>query len=149
MPGSVERTLTTTVTDEPGWIGEALELRRRVFCDEQGVDLAAERDGLDERAIQVVTLRAGRVLGTCRVLVQDGVGRLGRMAVEPAARGRGIGAGLLAEAERAARAAGATRMRLHAQAAAVSLYARAGYVQAGEPFVEEGIDHVTMERPLA
>jgi predicted GNAT family N-acyltransferase len=31
----------------------------------------------------------------------------------------------------------------------VELYARGGYEQVGEPFVEEGIDHVTMERSLA
>jgi predicted GNAT family N-acyltransferase len=96
-----------------------------------------------------VALGDGRLLGTCRVLVEDGVGRLGRMAVEPGARGRGIGAELLEEAERAAARAGATRMRLHAQTAAQSLYARAGYAQRGEVFVEEGIEHVTMERALA
>jgi len=40
-------------------------------------------------------------------------------------------------------------MRLHAQAAAESLYARAGYVPYGERFIEEGIEHVAMEKPLA
>jgi predicted GNAT family N-acyltransferase len=113
------------------------------------VDLAAERDGHDDDVLHVVALRDGRVLGTCRVVVRDGVGRLGRMAVEPSARGRGIGAELLGEVERAAARAGASRMRLHAQTAARSLYARAGYEQSGEVFVEEGIDHVTMERSLA
>jgi predicted GNAT family N-acyltransferase len=141
--------MTSTATDDARWIEQALDLRERVFCGEQGVDLEAERDGLDGEAIHVVHVRDGRVLGTCRVLVRDGVGRLGRMAVEPSARGRGIGAELLVAAEEAARVAGATRMRLHAQAAARSLYARGGYAEVGEPFVEEGIDHVTMERPLA
>jgi predicted GNAT family N-acyltransferase len=141
--------MTVAVTDDERWIEQALELRERVFCGEQGVGVEAERDGLDGEAIHLCHVRDGRVVGTCRVLIRDGIGRLGRMAVEPSARGRGIGAELLAEAERAARAAGATRMRLHAQSAAVSLYARGGYVQVGEPFVEEGIDHVTMERDLA
>ena len=141
--------MPVTVTDDAGLLDQALALRERVFCGEQGVELAAERDGLDDRALHVVSVRDGRVLGTCRVLVSDGVGRLGRMAVEPDARGRGIGAELLAEGERAARAAGAERMRLHAQTAARSLYARAGYQQVGEEFLEEGITHVTMERELA
>jgi len=56
---------------------------------------------------------------------------------------------VLAEAERAARAKGAELMRLHAQLAASSLYERAGYETAGEVFLEEGIEHVTMEKPLA
>ena len=130
-------------------VDQALDLRERVFCGEQGVDLAAERDGQDEEAIHVVAVEDGRVTGTCRLVVRDGVARLGRMAVEPALRGRGLGAQLLEEGERAAAAAGAERVRLHAQASAVSLYARGGYEQEGEPFVEEGIDHVTMEKALA
>ena len=130
-------------------VEQALALRERVFVGEQGVDPAADRDGLDGEALQFVAVEDGRVVGTCRVLMRDGEARLGRMAVEPHARGRGLGARLLEEAERAAREAGAARVRLHAQAAAVTLYARGGYARIGEPFVEEGIDHVTMERALA
>ena len=40
-------------------------------------------------------------------------------------------------------------MRLHAQADVEDLYSSAGYVTSGAPFVEEGIPHVTMEKPLA
>ncbi len=73
----------------------ALRLRYRVFCEEQGVDLAAERDGRDPEALQLVALDDGRVLGTCRVLLDDGLARLGRMAVEPGHRGRGLGEAVL------------------------------------------------------
>jgi predicted GNAT family N-acyltransferase len=148
MRGSVGTVEVRPVRDAAE-LDRALALRERVFCGEQGVDPAADRDGLDGEALQFAAVEDGRVLGTCRVLIREGVGRLGRMAVEPSARGRGIGALLLEEAERATRAAGVGHMRLHAQARAVTLYARAGYEQVGEPFVEEGIDHVTMERSLA
>jgi predicted GNAT family N-acyltransferase len=148
MPGSVGIVDVRPARD-PAEVEEALALRLRVFSGEQGVDPTADRDGLDDEALQFVAVEGGRVLGTCRVLIRDGVARLGRMAVEPHARGRGIGARLLDEAERGALAAGARMVRLHAQSAAVSLYARGGYAEVGEPFVEEGIDHVTMERPLA
>lgn len=130
-------------------VEQALALREQVFSVEQGVALAADRDGLDERAIQVVAVESGRVVGTCRVLVDGEVGRLGRMAVEHAARGRGVGAAILAAAERSARDAGARLMRLHAQRYVEDLYAAAGYLPYGEPFVEEGIAHVAMEKPLA
>lgn len=132
----------------PAEVERALDLRERVFCGEQDVELEAERDGLDEEALHVVAVEDGWVLGTCRVLLDGRVGRLGRMAVEPEARGRGLGAALLAEAERAAAAAGARSMRLHAQLAARSLYERGGYEAVGGVFVEEGIDHVTMEKAL-
>jgi len=126
----------------------ALELRERVFCGEQGVDLAAERDGRDGEALHVVALDDGRLVGTCRLLADGTVTRLGRMAVAPEARRRGVGLAVLAAAERCAQRAGATQMRLHAQAEVIDLYARAGYVTCGEPFVEEGIDHVGMEKSL-
>lgn len=130
-------------------LGQALALRRQVFCVEQGVQLQADRDGLDDRAIQIVAVDAGRVVGTCRVLLDGAVGRLGRMAVEAGARGRGVGAAILAAAERPARGAGARLMRLHAQRYVEDMYAPAGYAVYGEPFVEEGIPHVSMEKPLA
>lgn len=148
MPGSVAAVDVRPARDADE-VEQALALRERVFVGEQGVDPAADRDGLDDQALQFVAVEDGQVLGTCRVLIRGGVARLGRLAVEPDARGRGIGARLLDVAERGAADAGATLVRLHAQAAAVSLYARGGYTEVGEPFVEEGIDHVTMERPLA
>jgi predicted GNAT family N-acyltransferase len=133
----------------PDEVEAALRLRHRVFVHEQGVDTAADRDGRDGEALHAVAMRAGDLVGTCRVIVDGDVGRLGRMAVEPELRGRGAGAALLEEAERMAKTAGATQMRLHAQLAARSLYSRAGYATVGEPFLEEGIEHVTMEKLLA
>ena len=129
-------------------VEQALALRERVFCGEQGVELGAERDGLDDEAIQVIAVDRDRVLGTCRVLVERGVGRLGRMAVDPSARRSGVGRAILAGAERAAHAAGADLMRLHAQRYVEDLYAAAGYRPYGEPFEEEGIAHVAMEKRL-
>jgi len=133
----------------PEEVEAALRLRHRVFVHEQGVAVAADRDGRDGEALHVVAMRAGELVGTCRVIVDEAVGRLGRMAVEPELRGLGAGAAILDEAERVARTEGATTMRLHAQLAARSLYERAGYETAGEVFLEEGIEHVTMEKPLA
>ena len=130
-------------------VDQALALREQVFSVEQGVDLAADRDGLDDLAIQVVAVESGRVIGTCRVLVDGDIGRLGRMAVESGSRGRGLGAAILAAAERLASDAGARLMRLHAQRYIEDLYAAAGYTAYGEPFVEEGIPHVAMEKRLA
>lgn len=120
-----------------------------MFAGEQGVPIEADRDGRDGEAAHVVALDRGQVVGTCRLVFRGGVARLGRMAVEPSARRRGVGAAVLEEAERAARRAGADRVELHAQIPARELYARAGYIERGEPFVEEGIEHVAMGKSLA
>jgi predicted GNAT family N-acyltransferase len=133
----------------PAEVAAALDLRERVFCGEQGVSPEADRDGLDPEAVHIVALDGARVVGTCRLLFSaDGV-RLGRMAVEARMRGRGIGASVLAEAEREARAAGAARMTLHAQVVATPLYERAGFAAAGGEYLDEGIPHLPMEKSLA
>jgi predicted GNAT family N-acyltransferase len=133
----------------PAEVEAALELRYRVFCEEQGVTLAADQDGLDPQALHLVAIDNGRLIGTCRLLFDGGVAHLGRMAVEPDARGRGVGAAILAAAERESREAGAGRIRLHAQTAARPLYERGGFSVESDEFMDEGIPHVTMEKALA
>jgi predicted GNAT family N-acyltransferase len=96
-----------------------------------------------------VAVEAGAVVGTCRLVFTPTRAFLGRLAVEPARRRRGIAATLLREAAEHARAAGVGRIGLHAQLDVRELYAAGGYVERGVPFVEEGIDHVTMEKSLA
>jgi predicted GNAT family N-acyltransferase len=127
----------------------ALALRHAVFVDEQGVTVADEVDGRDDVALQVVVVRDGEVIGTCRVLVEEGHAKLGRMAVDRGLRGGGVGALLLAEGERLAREAGARLVVLAAQTAAESFYAAHGYRAVGQPFEDAGIEHVRMEKALA
>ena len=127
----------------------ALRLRAEVFVDEQGVTPEGDVDGRDEEAIQLGAYADGRLIGTCRVVVDGARGRFGRLCVHRDHRRRGVAAALLAEAEREARAAGCTSMGMHAQTDALQLYLDAGYTPFGERFDEEGIEHQGMERPLA
>ncbi len=127
----------------------AAGLRIRVFCDEQGVSREEEFDGRDEDALHLVALERGEVVGTCRLLFDGTTCRLGRLAVERAARGRGIGARLLAFAADEARAAGCDRIVLNAQTRARGLYRAAGYAEHGNTFLSARIEHIRMERPLA
>lgn len=130
-------------------VSAALDLRERVFAVEQGVDPAADRDGRDHEALHLVAVEDDTVVGTCRLVLNGAQARLGRLAVMPSRRREGLGAALLAEADRAAREAGARRIELHAQLPAHALYVRDGYADEGEVFVEEGIEHVAMAKSLA
>lgn len=123
----------------------ALALRRRVFCDEQGVAPELEQDGRDSQATHVVAVRDGVVVGTCRLVFDGPAATLGRMAVELAERGSGLGAAILQEGIEEGRRAGAELITLHAQSQAVPFYARAGFARCGEPFEQAGIEHVRME----
>ena len=126
-----------------------LALRHDVFVEEQGVPLDLEIDEHDEAAVHIVALEDDALVGTCRVVKADDRAKFGRLVVARAARGRGIGAALLAEAERRARTMGCERMVLAAQTSAMGLYERAGYTARGEVYLDAGIEHVTMEKPLA
>ena len=128
---------------------DALALRERIFCGEQGVSFEADQDGRDSEATHIVAVDDGVVIGTCRLLFRGPVARLGRLAVERDRRGDGIGAEILAEADRIASEAGSASIALHAQTYALPLYERAGYETYGPTFVKEGIEHVAMEKQLA
>ena len=130
-------------------LSAALELRERIFCGEQGVSFQADQDGRDPEATHIVAVDDGVVIGTCRLLFRGHVARLGRLAVEQDRRGDGIAAVILAEADRIASEAGSESIALHAQTYALPLYERAGYAPYGPTFVEEGIEHVAMEKRLA
>jgi predicted GNAT family N-acyltransferase len=129
-------------------VDAALALRYDVFCIEQGVSLAEERDGRDDEALHLVVVEDGEVVGTCRLLAEESDVKLGRMAVAPAHRGRGLAAELLAQAEARARELHAQRIALAAQLSARALYERAGYAPYGDVFLDAGIEHVMMGKAL-
>lgn len=136
-------------TDDGTEIAEALALRERVFTEEQGIRPEADQDGRDNQATHVIAFADGALVGTCRIVVVGDVAMLGRLAVERDDRRRGVGRAVLEEAERAAAAAGARRVALHAQIPVLEFYEQAGYTTYGEVFEEEGIEHVAMEKRLA
>jgi predicted GNAT family N-acyltransferase len=131
---------------------EVAALRHRVFVLEQGVPEELERDDADATAVHALSRDdAGRVLATGRLLPDAaGPGRavIGRMAADPAARGRGHGAAVLAVLHREAAARGQAEVELHAQVTARRFYERAGYTPVGEEYEEAGIRHITMRRRL-
>jgi predicted GNAT family N-acyltransferase len=131
----------------------ALEIRRRVFVDEQGVPLEEEADEHDEGdplAVHALAVEAGgAAVGTGRFYeAAPGCAQIGRMAVLAGFRDRGVGAqilgALLAEAGRR----GFHRARLLAQLQAIPFYERAGFVAGGERIVDGGILHQPMEATL-
>jgi GNAT superfamily N-acetyltransferase len=92
-----------------------------------------------ERIVLVAEEEGGRIVGTVQVILdlpenQPHRGEVAKMLVDPDARGRGLGAALLAAAEEAARAAGRTLLVLDTVtgSAADRLYTRAGWIRCGE-----------------
>jgi predicted GNAT family N-acyltransferase len=133
---------------EPDELDAVLALRKAVFCDEQGVSLDLERDGRDGQAVHIVATEGGEVVGTCRLLADGDVWRLGRMAVRRDRRGTGLGALVLEAAHREVQASGGREVRLAAQVPVRDFYARYGYKERGDIFIEADIEHVLMSRAM-
>ena len=124
-------------------------LRQRVFCGEQGVSrrrptatAATARRSTSWRS------RAGALVGTCRLLVERAARPAGPAG--GGARARGRGHRRRHAAPRPSAAARRGRRRAHATCTPRPTRGRstsaAGYESAGDVFVEEGIEHVTMEK---
>jgi len=134
---------------ETDWGRDAARLgvvRRAVFIDEQGVPEAMEWDEHDAVSAHWLALAAdGSPIGCARLLPD---GHIGRMAVLPDWRRRGVGRGLLAAVLHVAQARGHRTLRLSAQTHAASFYARAGFAAMGPEYEEAGIPHVAMQKTL-
>lgn len=134
---------------EADWVldGAALRtIRESVFVHEQGVPLELEWDGLDFDCLHLLAETSdGAPVGTGRLLPD---GHIGRMAVLPQWRGRGVGRTLLRGLIDAARRRGVARVILNAQTYAMAFYEKAGFEAVGAEFLEAGIPHRRMTLPL-
>ena len=130
-------------------IATCQELRRVVFILEQGVSEADEVDGLDGAALHVLARDGERPVGTARMLVKGKVGKIGRVCVLAEARGTGLGAALIrACLEELRLVPGVTEALLGAQTHALGFYEKLGFAVEGAEYIDAGIPHYDMRRPL-
>lgn len=124
-------------------------VRDAVFVHEQQVPVELEHDALDPACVHVLAQTLpGEAIGTARLAPPGPAlpAKLGRMAVLPAWRGRGVGATMLHALLREARRRGWRDVLLHAQAPVVGFYAAHGFQAEGPRFMEAGIEHQAMRR---
>ncbi len=125
----------------------ATRIRTAVFTNELGIPARLDFDGRDASAIHVVLWRGRRAVAAGR-LDRKGT-RIGRVAVLPAWRKRGLGAEVVDRLTREAVRMGSASVCLHAQETAVSFYRRLGFKENGPSFMEAGILHFPMVRALS
>ena len=124
-------------------------VRTEVFIHEQHIPEMLEWDGKDPHAMHALaTDLCGNPIGTGRLLLHGELAQIGRMAVLPAWRGRGVGARLLLSLLDEARQRGAGSVFLNAQTYAVPFYERFNFVREGTEYFEDGIPHYRMTRTL-
>ena len=117
-------------------------VRDIVFGEEQQVPRDIEWDGLDPACTHVMAYSDhGTPIGTGRITLN---GKIGRLAILKAYRGKGLGAKLLERLIDIAKVQGLGEVYLHAQVQAKFFYAKKGFVALGDEFMEADIRHVKM-----
>lgn len=145
--------------EHPEWFALSMQVRLDVFVGEQSVPAENEQDALDETACHyLMTTFQGESeipVATARALPfswQEHPGerviKIGRMAVQKAYRGEGLGLGLLAEIVSDSQAAGYDWAVLDAQTQALDFYGKLGFQAKGPEFLDENIPHFRMFKPL-
>jgi ElaA protein len=129
----------------------ALQLRSEVFVVEQ-ICVFQDMDGADAQAMHLLGTRGGELVAYARCFAAGEKfpeASIGRVITRDSMRGSGAGHVLLQQAiARLSRQWGAQPIRIGAQAHLEHFYAQHGFVKTGAPYVEDGIPHVEMLRPI-
>ncbi|OKL35366.1 GNAT family N-acetyltransferase [Domibacillus mangrovi] len=129
---------------------DAYSVRMIVFVDEQNVPASIEIDELEDEAIHFVLYDDEmNPCGAGRFRIVDHYGKVERICVLKEARGQGAGNLIMDAIEQYA----ATRpelmtLKLDAQIQAIPFYEKRGYEVVSDEFLDAGIVHKTMTKPL-
>lgn len=127
----------------------ALEVRRQVFVQGQGVSEDLEYDGHDGEALHMVVKDGNRVIGTARVRFPiTNQAKIERMAVLRPFRRRGIGSNIISFLKEELKSRQIEHVILYAQCVATTFYKSCGFEETGLPFWEIGMKHIKMQLRL-
>ena len=126
-------------------------IRKEVFVKEQNVPIELEMDEADGVALHVIAYLDDEVAGTGRIFedyIDSDRAILGRVAVLPRMRRRGVASAIIRELLEYACEKLYRKVVLHSQLKVVDIYKEFGFKITGDPFEEAGIMHVEMELDL-
>ena len=128
----------------------AADIRVKVFVDEQGFSKDLEFDEFEEKATHIVGFCHGNFAATSRFYYHEGFNAylIGRIAVLKEHRGKGLGGEIVTAAEEEIKKLGGTRTVIHAQLRVKEFYESLGYSAFGEVDLEEGVEHIMMQKNL-
>lgn len=131
---------------------KAFHIRKEVFVKEQGVPLEEEFDQfdtLDGQCEHILVNYEEQPVGTGRLRVIDGIGKLERICILEPYRKFGLGKVIVKALEEIATIKGLSKVKLHGQTHAEGFYEKLGYQTSSDVFDEDGIPHVLMIKKLA
>ncbi|WP_339021226.1 GNAT family N-acetyltransferase [Spiroplasma endosymbiont of Atherix ibis] len=126
---------------------QALEIRKKVFCEEQNYPLYEEIDEYDELSFHVIGFYNNKAICCARIVKKNEEWYLGRIAVLKKFRSQGIGLQLVNYLVNfTTDKLKADKIYLNAQETAIKLYEKMGFKIVSEPFYEGTIRHFKMAR---
>ncbi len=131
------------------YYNDALEIRKKVFIEEQHVPLELEIDDLEDQTVHVIGYLENKPVATARLYQKNATTvKVQRVAVSIDFRKKNLGNQLMLEIERYAQTKRFTKLILDAQDHALNFYKNLGYQVEGEGFMDAGIPHHTMIKDL-
>ncbi len=128
----------------------AVEIRMQVFVKEQGFSKDLELDENEQKSTHLVGFLDGHFAATSRFFYDENhkAYLISRIAVMKEHRGNGLGAEIVKAAEEEIRKLGGKRTVIHAQLRVKEFYESLGYCAFGEIDIEEGVEHIMMQKNL-
>lgn len=131
---------------------KAFDIRIEVFVEEQGVPLEDELDEFDKlngQCEHILVYLNEQPVGTGRIRLVDGFGKLERICILKPYRKFGLGKVIIKALEEVAEKDGVSKIKLHGQKHAEGFYNKLGYQTSSSVFMEDGIPHILMIKDLS
>jgi isoleucyl-tRNA synthetase len=133
-------------------IERCLQLRTKVFTEEQEIDQEIDQDGqdFDKSTKHFFALKDNKIYATVRTReIEKGIWKIERMAVFKSERSKGLGKKLIDfVANLANRKYQIEKFVTNAQTQAQKFWEKCGFEPIGEVFIEADIEHIKMENQL-
>ena len=126
-----------------------IALRMKVLLDPIGIPRSYINPEKEKSDVLVGAFEEDKIIGCCILTqVDNNTLQLRQMAVETSIQQKGIGAAIVAFAEKLAKERGHKSLMMHARDNVIPFYQKCGYNIAGAQFFEVGIGHHKMEKRL-
>lgn len=131
---------------------EILQLREEVFVVEQNCPYQ-DCDGKDLQAYHVTACNGNHLVAYSRLLPigisYPAAASIGRVVTSPAARGKKLGKQLMAYSiEKISILFGEVPIKISAQLYLKHFYESFSFIQQGDVYLEDGIEHIAMQRNI-
>jgi len=123
---------------------QVIDIRTKVFVEEQLVPYELEVDGLDDKAEHLIAYVDNNPVGCARIRIINRYAKLERIAIVEKYRGRGFGRQLTDFLIEYCKQKDVDEIRLHSQTYVADFYKKLGFLERGKTFFEADIEHIEM-----